>query len=321
MCDEKISENVEKEYFEMNLNAAKNGLVESMRELARLYLNGVGVERNLDEAIKCFEKANGEGDESSDLALGKIYSDYSEYKNTEKAIFYLSKAMEKNNINALKKLAEIYKLQNDFEKMFECYQQGANLGNDVCMCEVAYCYFFGRGVPQDDLKALDWFIKILENYGCDFCNSDIVRMITKIYSKHFKFTDKKFLNFYITTEKLGHFNAMFGIAAQLYKTDKIRALKWYKMAADAGDFDAAVAVFYIRKNDLDGDDSDSCRDNYYSALEWYKKAVKFGNINAAKNLLMMESLEHWLSEYLPETESIICQLKKVLETEGGNKNV
>ena len=253
--------------------------------------------------------------------FGGFYGEYSESKDIEKAISYLSKAAEKNNINALKKLAEIYKLQNDFEKMFECYQEGANLGNYICMREVAYCYFFGRGVPQDDLKALEWFIKVIETYGWGICDNNIMRIITKIYSKHFKFTDKKFLNFYVTTEKLGHFNAMFGIAAQLYKTDKIRALKWYKMATDVGDFDAAVAVFYIRKNDLDGYDSDSCRDNYYLALEWYKKAIEFGNINAAKNLLMMESLEHWLSEYLPETESIICQLKKVLETEGGNKNV
>ena len=321
MCDEKISENVEKEYFKMNLNAAKTGLVDSMNVVAGLYLNGVGVERNFDEAIKWYKKVDDTGDEFAALALGSIYGEYSKSKNIEKAIFYLSKAAEKNNINALKKLAEIYKLQNKFEKMFECYQKGANLGNDVCMCEVAYCYFFGRGVPQNDLKALDWFIKILENYGRDFCNSDIVRMITKIYSKHFKFTDKKFLNFYTTTEKLGHFNAMFGIAARLYKTDKIRALKWYKMAADAGDFDAAVAVFYIRKYDLDGDHSFSCRDNYYSALEWYKKAVEFGNINAAKNLLIVNGLKNWMLGYLPDVEISICQLKKVLETEGGNKNV
>ena len=133
MYDEKI--NIEKKYFEMNFNAAKNGLVESMRELARLYLNGVGVERNLDEAIKWLKKATDKDDEDAAIALGRIYSDYSESKDIEKAISYLSKAAEKNNINALKKLAEIYKLQNNFEKMFECYQKGANLGNDVCMCD------------------------------------------------------------------------------------------------------------------------------------------------------------------------------------------
>ena len=318
MCDEKISEKIEKKYFEMNLNFAKIGLVESMREVARLYLKGFGVEKKFDEPIKWLKKAIDEDDEDAALALGEIYS---KENNIEQAIFYLSKAADKNNINALKKLAEIYKLQNDFQKMFECYQQGAILGNSDCMKEVANCYLFGRGVQQDDLKALDWYIKIIEIYGWDCLTHNVMRMITKIYSKHFKFTDKKFLNFYITTEKLGHFNAMFGIATELYKTDKFRAFKWFKLATDAGDFDAAVAVFYIKKNDLDGYDSDSCRDNYYFALEWYKKAVEFGNINAAKNLLMMEGLEHWLFEYLPETESIICQLKKVLETEGGNKNV
>ena len=42
MCDEKISEKIEKKYFEMNLNFAEFGFVESMRELAGMYLKGFG---------------------------------------------------------------------------------------------------------------------------------------------------------------------------------------------------------------------------------------------------------------------------------------
>ena len=36
MYDEKISETVKKKYFEMNLNAAKTGLVDSMNVAAKL---------------------------------------------------------------------------------------------------------------------------------------------------------------------------------------------------------------------------------------------------------------------------------------------
>lgn len=139
-------------------------------------------------------------------------------------------------------------------------------------------------------------------------------MVIKIYNKHFKFSDKKFLKYYVTTEKLGHFNAMFRIAA-------LRALKWYRLADLAGDYDAAVAVRHILSEDL------SCcldfEDHYYEAYEWYEKAAEFGNINAAKNLVIMSwgDSRHFGGycgiQYTPAFD----WLKKVLEMEHENKNV
>lgn len=325
MYGEEISDEVKEDYFETNLKAAKIGLVESMCEVANLYYIGFGVEKNLDEAIKWLEKAVDEGDESAAVTLGRLYSVYIENKNIEKAIFYLLKATHKNHIAAIRKLTEIYESQNEFEKMFECCQRGANLGNGRLMGKLADCYFFGRGVQQDDLKALEWYIKVIEVYGWDSFNNNIMRMITKIYNKHFKFRDKKFLKYYVTTEKLGHFNAMFGIAAELYKTDRVRALKWYKMAADAGDYDAAVAVYYIKENDL-YEDTFVDSDRYHSALEWYEKAAHFGNISAAKNLaiLNLKGFDSYYGGYLPDVKNSLSWLKKVLKLEAervGNKDV
>ena len=307
MYDEEVSEEVKKEYFEMNLKAVEIGFVEVMDEIAGMYLHGVGVEKNLVEAIKWYEKAFSEGDDSAAAELGRIYRE----KNIEKSIFYLSKAAEKNNIEAIKELAEIYESRNEFEKMFECCQRGAKLGNGDLMREVADCYLFGRGVQQDDLKALEWYIKVVELYGWD--NNDM-RLVTKIYNKHFKFSDEKFLGYYVTTEKLGHFNAMFGIATELYKTDKYRALKWYKMAANAGDYDAAIAVSYISEELLYS--SDFWCENL--AREWYEKAVEFGNVNAAKNLAIMNSAGFGRGVrggYLPNVKKSLCWLKKVLKVE------
>lgn len=313
MYDEEISEEVKKEYFEMNLKAAEIGFVEVMGEIAGMYLEGVGVEKNFDEAVKWYEKAFGEGDSSAAVTLGRIYRE----KNIEKSIFYLSKAAEKNNIEAIKELAEIYESRSEFEKMFECCQRGANLGNGDLMREVADCYLFGRGVQQDDLKALEWYIKVVELYGWD--NNDM-RLVTKIYNKHFKFSDEKFLKYYVTMEKLGHFNAMFGIATELYKTDKYRALKWYKMAANAGDYDAAVAVSDIIEELLYG-----AADIWweYSARKWYEKAVEFGNVNAAKNLAIMDFAgfgRRVCGGYLPNVKKSLCWLKKVLKVEEKDEN-
>ena len=116
---------------------------------------------------------------------------------------------------------------------------------------------------------------------------------------------------------------MFGIAAELYKIDKFRALKWYKMAADAGDYDAAIAVSYIVKDFLD---TSGIKSDYYSAREWYKKAVEFGNISAAKNLAIMdrEGFSDYCGGTLPNVKKSLSWLKKVLKLEAereGNKNV
>lgn len=311
-------DSIKKEYFDVNLKVAKIGLVDSITEVANMYFHGCGVEKNKDEAVKWYEKAFREGDESAAVFLGIMYSNE---KNFEKAIFYLSQAAEKNNFKAIENLAKLYKKQHEFEKMLECCQRGANLGNRLLMGKLADCYFFGRGVQQDDFKALEWYIKIIEMFGWDSLNNNIMRMITKIYGEHFKFRDKKFLKYYVTTEKLGHFNAMFGIAAELYKTDKYRALKWYKIAADAGDYDAAVAVCYIKENDL-YEDTFVDWDRYHSALEWYEKAAQFGNIPAAKNLAIM-NLKGFDSRYggnLPDVKNSLAWLKKVLEMQE-KKNV
>ena len=320
MYDEELSEEVKREYFETNLEAAKIGFVESMRKVAGAYLNGFGVEKNFDAAIKWYEKAFDEGDSSAAVALGEIYQE----KNIAKAIFYLTKAAEENNIGAIKKLVGIYETQNNFEKMFEWCQRGANLGNDDFMREVANCYLNGRGVPQDDLKALAWYIKVVEICGCNGDPNDI-RMVTKIYNKHFKFSDEKFLGYYVTTEKLGHFNALFGIAAELYKTDKYRALKWYRMADFAGDYDAALAVYHIFTEDLSYA-SYNITFSHFATRHWYEKAAEFGNINAAKNLVVMNTDKkkslYWLNKVLEmEAEKLENGLLAVAAKDGGHKNV
>lgn len=347
MSYEEAKPEVKQKYFEKSLQAAKSGFLEAMNEVAKCYLIARGVEKNDFEAIKWLQKAVDEGDISAAFVLGKIYCDgkfiltlddfniedacrvgiiYCDdddfvIKDVEKAIYYLSKAADKNHIGAIEMLALVYKAQNDFGKMFKCYQKGANLGNGECIRKVADCYLNGRGVQQDDLKALEWYIKAVELYssGNPTNNQDLL-LVTKIYNKHFKFSDKKFVNYYyVTTEKQGKLNAIFGIASELYKTDKYRALKWYKLAANMGDLDAAVAVSYITKKDVEIGISS----NYYEALKWYEKATEFGDINAAKNLFLMCRDGHKGpgGGPSPNIEKSTYWLEKVLElSKGGSIN-
>lgn len=313
MTYEEVDFQTKRKYFETNLKAAQIGFVEAINAVAKSYLEGKGVEQNIAKSITWFQKAVCAGDVSAAVALGEIY-----YKDdVEKSIEYLSLAADKNHIKAIEILAKIYKSRNELDKMFACYQRGANLGNFYFMRDVAKCYLNGRGVQQDDLKALECYIKLIErSYRVD--DNDI-RLATKIYNSHFEFANKKFCDsYYITTKKVGKFNALFGIAAELYKTDKYRALMWYKLADEAGDLDAAVAVTHICNSDLDVG-SLVGSNHYDTALKWYEKAAEFGDINAAKNLVLMYrgSVNVPGGGYLPNVEKCTYWLEKVLEMERG----
>ena len=225
---------------------------------------------------------------------------------------FVLKEAELGKTQAMKKIIEFYEENGDHDKLIYWLERSSKLGNLYSLSKLAKIYRKGLGIPQDEMKALEIHIKLAEIYGLD---SDDFKFVTKIYNKHFKFTDKKVFKYYLTTEKLGKFNAMFGIAAELYKTDRYRALKWYKLAADSGDYDATVAMAYILTND-EVVPSSVYSGNYYEALKWYEYAAEFGNINAAKNLVMM--YRDGYNGYLPNREKSAEWLEKVLEMEGGN---
>ena len=309
-ADEKDSE-FDKKYYETLLRAAKVGDVESMREVGKIYLKGEGVEKNIDEGMKWLQRAADNGNVETLIVMGNHFA--SQDKN--KAIDLLTKAVNLGNMKAMKNFTYLYEQSGDYNKVTYWLEKCAELGNLDSLSRLAKIYRKALNVPKNELKALEFHIKLAEIYGL---SSDDIKFVTKIYNMYYKFTDKKILKYYRTTEKLGQFNAMFGIAAKLYETDRLRALKWYKMAADAGDYDAAVAMAYIISND-EVVPSSVYSSHYHEALYWYEQAAEFGNINAAKNLVML--YHDGYGSHLPNREKSMYWLEKVLEMEGGNKNI
>ena len=298
---------LDKKYFETLLKAAESGYVDAMTNVGEMYLNGENVDKNIDEGMKWLQRAAGNGDVKALIAMGNHFA----AQDKNKAIDLFTKAANLGNMKAIKKLTHIYEQSND-DEILNWLIRSESLGNLDSLSRLAEIYRKGLNVPQDELKALELHIKLAE---IDGLYSADLRFVTKIYNKHYKFTDKKVFKYYLTTEKLGQFNAMFGIAAKLYETDRLRALKWYKMAADAGDYDAAVAMAYILRND--GVVPNCVYSSHYpEALYWYEQAAEFGNINAAKNLFMIYR-DGGRSTYSDRDKSMYW-LEKVLEMEGGN---
>lgn len=107
---------------------AKNGDPRSMSSLGWCFLNGVGVEKNVDTAYSWYLKAAESGNAGSLFNLGWFYQN--------------DLSVEKNLNTA-----------------FECYKTAAEYGDIYAMHNLAWCYKHGAGTSENPNEAFHWFKK------------------------------------------------------------------------------------------------------------------------------------------------------------------
>lgn len=143
---------------------AKEGSAKAQFNLARLLARGAdGVERNLNEAIKWYEKSAAAGLVEAQVALGKIYyfgemegipQDY------EKAGRYIEAAANQGNAwaeNALGALFEFgYARKQDFGEAAKWYRKAAEQNDGLAQANLGLLYIDGRGVEKDWTTAYMW---------------------------------------------------------------------------------------------------------------------------------------------------------------------
>ena len=103
-----------------------------MMSLAKLYYEGVNIDKNLGEALKWYEKAANLG-----------------------------------NVDAMERAGYMYIQGNgvpcNYQKAMEWSLKAANKGNVDAMFYVGGMFHEGKGVPQDYRKAFEWQKKAAEN--------------------------------------------------------------------------------------------------------------------------------------------------------------
>jgi len=100
-------------------------------------------------------------------ALGHAYQGrHGVERDLEQAEMWLRKAADAGHTKAMTKLGLILLCHDPTEEQvcesFEWFLRAAELGNSSGMSSVATGYREGRGVPVDERKAADWFIKAYE---------------------------------------------------------------------------------------------------------------------------------------------------------------
>ncbi|MCB1203856.1 MAG: sel1 repeat family protein [Verrucomicrobiae bacterium] len=161
-----------KEGLDFIRKAADGGLNAARRNMAAIYLNGIGGEkRNPDAAQKLLEQAAGEGDDQAQFELAQFYLELGgeDKVDDDKAWDWLNKAADSGNANALATLGSVLfdgktfgarKIEADPAKAVEKFTKLADQGVPAGLRTMGELYSSGlAGVPKDFTKALEYFTR------------------------------------------------------------------------------------------------------------------------------------------------------------------
>ena len=159
-----------KEGLEFIKKASDGGLNAARRNMAAIYLNGLGgEERNPDAAVELLEKAAGEGDGQAQFELAQFYLELGgpEKVDDDKAWEWLNKGAEAGNANALATLGSVLfdgktfgarKIEADPKAAVEKFTKLAEQNVPAGLRTMGELHASGlAGVEKDFTKALDYF--------------------------------------------------------------------------------------------------------------------------------------------------------------------
>lgn len=125
--------------------------------IGNAYLNGEGVEKNIDEAKWWFEKASEARIADGYYGLAQIYKDTS----AEDYHLYLNKAASSGSPSAMRELYEYYK-KSSTDKAIIWLKQCAYANDPECQYLYSLALSRGEGIKQSFIEAYAW-AKLVEN--------------------------------------------------------------------------------------------------------------------------------------------------------------
>lgn len=137
-------------YYEMS---AKQNNAIGITNLADLYIQEDKLKKAKPLLVKAAEKEHGYAQYLLAMNFFDLYSE-----NNKEALFWLEKAANNDEPEALFQLGVYYSEGNDLAKSIKYYQRAAELNHADAALELSYIYDEGAIVEQDDDKAL-FFLK------------------------------------------------------------------------------------------------------------------------------------------------------------------
>jgi TPR repeat protein len=252
------------------LKKAINGDVDAQRELGNWYLNGLGVPKNYEEAMKWYRKAAAQGD--------VVAQDW--LKQPEPVI-----SPNGNNLNNHPSNLPPAKPNNATTDIKALWESASN-GDAKAQCKLGFCYYHGRGVSKNYKEAVDWFRKAAaqgDAVGQDWLGYCYDHAIGVPKDR------EEAITWYLKSAAQGYANAQNNLGDLYYYCgegagrDTAKAVMWYRMAAEKGFADAQInlAGCYLCGEGVHRDRE--------SAVNWYQKAAAQGSTCAQDCLRTMKT--------------------------------
>ncbi|KAI8886565.1 HCP-like protein [Backusella circina FSU 941] len=145
--------------------AAENNHIDAQYFLGLMYENGMGTEKNSEEAERWYMKSKSQEEDSSSFILAKLYHSRDD---TAQALKWYNKALGTRHVSSAERgIGLIYEYTHkNYSKAFEYYLGSANKRNKTGCYEIGRMYYSGKGVKKSTRKALVWFNKLVSG-PCD----------------------------------------------------------------------------------------------------------------------------------------------------------
>jgi len=150
--------------------AAEQGHAEAQAYLGRIYDKGDGVPKDAAEALKWFRKSAEQGDSYGQYKLGTMYANGEGVPEDDaQAFVWFSVAAASGIMGAIESCNELKRdltptqlekgeamATEILEQVQMSYRKAAEQGDAAAQYKLAYCYFRGIGVADDDVAAYAW---------------------------------------------------------------------------------------------------------------------------------------------------------------------
>jgi TPR repeat protein len=141
---------------------AEEGDAKAQYDLGRIYMFGLGVSQDYQQAAKWYEHAAEQGLAAAQFMIGFLYEQGKGVpRDYARALDYYRSATEQGHTTAANNLATLYLhgqgTRKNISTALKWYQFSAEHGDANGQCNLGTLYFDGDGVPKDYHEAAHWF--------------------------------------------------------------------------------------------------------------------------------------------------------------------
>jgi TPR repeat protein len=266
---------------------ASHGDAMAMNNYGWMILNGMGVTKDTDVAIKAFEGAAAKGLALAMVNLGNIHENMNEYSETD------FEDKKTDNETYLNRKGLIDSKYTDYKKAFAWYKRAYELGDLKGAYNYANMLHYGRGVRKNYKEAYEVFERL---FKIGYPGAAFYIGLYHQEGFHVKRDYGFARHCYIIGATAGdrscynQLGCIYGLGLGV-KKDVNFALDYYKTAADLGDALSAVNVGWHYETGA------GVIADIVTAREWYEKAAKEDEEQGIKAL---ERIDKYYSALAPK---------------------